>query len=390
MIDRIEIMELSKEFGLAANTVEKDYVLGWLLAGIYNHKTLRKAWVFKGGTCLKKCFFETYRFSEDLDFTLHSEDLLSESSLIQVFQQVTDWINDQSGIELPHQAIKFEIYTNPRGKKSAQGRIAYRGPLMTKGDLPRIKLDLTADELMILPAVRMPVHHPYSDAPPEGILAACYSYEEIFAEKLRALAERERPRDLYDVIHLYRHANSSSVIESIRTIFNQKCAFKGIKPPTVLELESSPAFVELKSEWANMLAHQLPALPPFDSFWKELPLVFDWLEQKALRPPLTTLATASANEDTAWRPPALMVPWGMSAPIEVIRYAAANHLCIDLRYENRNRLIEPYALRRTLDGHILLHAIKQATGEHRSYRLDRIQQAAATTTPFVPKYAIEI
>jgi predicted nucleotidyltransferase component of viral defense system len=26
--------------------------------------------MFKDGTYLKKCFFETYRFSEDLDFTI--------------------------------------------------------------------------------------------------------------------------------------------------------------------------------------------------------------------------------------------------------------------------------------------------------------------------------
>ncbi len=30
----------------------------------------RRPWVFKGGTCLKKCYIETYRFSEDLDFTV--------------------------------------------------------------------------------------------------------------------------------------------------------------------------------------------------------------------------------------------------------------------------------------------------------------------------------
>ena len=45
-------------------------MLGWLLAGIYAQPTLSENWVFKGGTCLKKCYFETYRFSEDLDFTL--------------------------------------------------------------------------------------------------------------------------------------------------------------------------------------------------------------------------------------------------------------------------------------------------------------------------------
>jgi len=30
-------MDFSREFGLAANVIEKDYVLGWVLAGISNH-----------------------------------------------------------------------------------------------------------------------------------------------------------------------------------------------------------------------------------------------------------------------------------------------------------------------------------------------------------------
>ena len=54
MIDRSEIMEFSREFGLRANVVEKDYVLGWVLAGIFNHPDIGTSWVFKGGTCLKK------------------------------------------------------------------------------------------------------------------------------------------------------------------------------------------------------------------------------------------------------------------------------------------------------------------------------------------------
>ncbi len=70
MIDREEMLEFAREFQLEPNVIEKDYALGWLLAGIGNHPVLRDAWVFKGGTCLKKCFFETYRFSEDLDFTV--------------------------------------------------------------------------------------------------------------------------------------------------------------------------------------------------------------------------------------------------------------------------------------------------------------------------------
>jgi predicted nucleotidyltransferase component of viral defense system len=60
MIDRQEILEFVGEVGLDPNVVEKDYVLGWMLAGIAQHPRTRDTWVFKGGTCLKKCYFETY------------------------------------------------------------------------------------------------------------------------------------------------------------------------------------------------------------------------------------------------------------------------------------------------------------------------------------------
>ena len=70
MIDKREILDEADSLGLNPHVVEKDYVLGWLLWAVGNHDEISENWVFKGGTCLKKCFFETYRFSEDLDFTL--------------------------------------------------------------------------------------------------------------------------------------------------------------------------------------------------------------------------------------------------------------------------------------------------------------------------------
>ena len=88
MIDRREILEAASSFSLLPNVVEKDYVLGWILAGINAHEELAESWVFKGGTCLKKCYFETYRFSEDLDFTLRNEEHLDEEFLRTVFEKV--------------------------------------------------------------------------------------------------------------------------------------------------------------------------------------------------------------------------------------------------------------------------------------------------------------
>ena len=53
-----------------------------------------------------------------------------------------------------------------------------------------------------------------------------YDYVEAFAEKFRALAERTRPRDLYDVVNLYRntdarpeqHAESSQEPRHVATV----------------------------------------------------------------------------------------------------------------------------------------------------------------------------
>ena len=56
MIDRSEVLTIAGERDLRVDMIEKDYVLGWMLAGIFAHPVLGPAWVFKGGTCLKKCF----------------------------------------------------------------------------------------------------------------------------------------------------------------------------------------------------------------------------------------------------------------------------------------------------------------------------------------------
>jgi len=65
--------------------------------GINAHEELAESWVFKGGTCLKKCYFETYRFSEDLDFTLRNEEQLDEAFLRTVFEEVIAWAGSKCG-----------------------------------------------------------------------------------------------------------------------------------------------------------------------------------------------------------------------------------------------------------------------------------------------------
>lgn len=154
MIDRSEVLAVASDLSLTHDIVEKDYVFGWLLAGIYAHEPVAAAWTFKGGTCLKKCYFETYRFSEDLDFTLGDVAHLDAGYLRSTFAAVSAWVYEESGLELPVDLMRLETYRSPRQGLNCEGRIYYRGPLGRGGSLPRIKLDLTADEVLVLPPGR--------------------------------------------------------------------------------------------------------------------------------------------------------------------------------------------------------------------------------------------
>jgi predicted nucleotidyltransferase component of viral defense system len=123
--------------------------------------------------------------------------------------------------------LYFEVYQNKAGKTSVEGRIGYIGPLQRRGNPARIKLDLTADELLVTPVESREVHHPYSDKPSNGMRATSCSFPEVFAEKIRALSERARPRDLYDVIHLYRHMPVVDPVTILNTL-QKKCECKAI------------------------------------------------------------------------------------------------------------------------------------------------------------------
>jgi predicted nucleotidyltransferase component of viral defense system len=389
MIDKREILEAASTFNLLPSIIEKDYILGWILAGINAHEEISEGWVFKGGTCLKKCYFETYRFSEDLDFTLRDENNIDDDFLTSVFEEVATWVTEQSGLIIPVDQLEFDIYKNPRGRLSCQGKIAYRGPVSpTSGGWPKIKIDLTADERLVLPTIRREVFHPYTDRPDERIWANCYAYEEAFGEKLRALGERTRPRDLYDVVNLYRHTDSRPSASVLRDVLQQKCAYKSIPVPTIATL--APHREALESMWEDMLAHQLPVLPPLNDFWDALPEIFSWIMSGAEIPQRAHIQHGVGEIAVRTRVLPMGIPVRSRSTLEIIRFAAANHLCVDLTYDGSVRRIEPYSLRQTVEGNFVLHSIRSDSGEHRSYRVDRMQNATVTSQVFSPRYAVEL
>lgn len=138
-----------------------------------------------------------------------------------------------------------------------------------------------------------------------------------------------------------------------------------------------------------MLAHQLPALPPLDEFLGALADVFHWLGG-AEPVHLDSVPTGREQLEEAWVAPPTITRWPGGAPLEQIRFAGANHLLVELSYQGSTRLIEPYSLRRSKRGDLLVYAIKAETGEVRAYRVDKIEGVRVTELPFSPRYAIEL
>src|SRR3990170_7129818 len=95
MILQREILSLAKQAGVSKTIIDKDWVLGHFIDAIYSVKGLKEKLIFKGGTCLKKCYLPEYRFSEDLDFTYTDEKLILTE---EVFSEVVTLVTKRTGI----------------------------------------------------------------------------------------------------------------------------------------------------------------------------------------------------------------------------------------------------------------------------------------------------
>ena len=132
MIKPGEIQNKARAVGVRDQQIEKDYMLSWILQGVSQHPALLKAIVFKGGTVLKKVYFEGYRFSEDLDFTL-LDDAVTNEKIFEWFTEVFEYIKEEANIPLEiidnneHQdgGINFYIsYIGPLGGLGANKKVS--------------------------------------------------------------------------------------------------------------------------------------------------------------------------------------------------------------------------------------------------------------------------
>ncbi|OFY92147.1 MAG: hypothetical protein A3K10_10540 [Bacteroidetes bacterium RIFCSPLOWO2_12_FULL_31_6] len=259
MIFQKEIRDKSQLWGVPTDTVDKDYVLGHFLAVFSNY--YGNDLVFKGGTCLRKCYIEGYRFSEDLDFSSLATNFQLDEKILQ---KISEEIRENIGIQFFYEPIKILQHHNiPKGY---QVNIRYWGANHSKNQQPlpplrwltKIKLEVSSDELILLPTPVKQIFHPYSDNLGGAKKIKCYAINEIVSEKLRALKQRSytAPRDFYDLYELTNNFSKQDW-ETLKPLFLKKMAHKNLTYHTPEDLITAENLITVERAWATSVAHQI-------------------------------------------------------------------------------------------------------------------------------------
>ncbi len=259
MIEPKEINKIATANRVSDRQIEKDYVLSWVLYAISKNEVLKNALVFKGGTVLKKAYFEDYRFSEDLDFTLVDE-VVSNEEIRTEFNNLFDFIKEEANIDMRIDEKKWTVHESG----SPQFYIDYVASLRGSMGSRDLKIDITRGEILETGIEHKNIYRNYSDLE-EDFELPCYSLAEVLIEKMAALMGRTEPRDLYDFWYLAEIERIN--IAEHTALFCNKAVRKKHDPKNFAQKVLSKE-VAFKRDWERKLASQIHDLPMYDTIFR--------------------------------------------------------------------------------------------------------------------------
>ena len=258
MIKPGEIQRKAHENGVRDQQIEKDYVLSWILRGIAQHESLSKMLAFKGGTVLKKVYFDDYRFSEDLDFTLLDEESSNEQ-IFYWFGEVFEYVREETNIPLEI------INDNEHQDGGINFYIGYIGPLGGLGMNKRVKIDISKSEKLEFDPILQDVFVGYSDIDAHQLL--CYRLEEVLVEKLRSVMQRMQARDFYDIWYLLDQHEMD--VGFYLGEFSRKCSAKDLRSAD-FPRKLAERIPQYQGRWSGSLSEQIKDLPDFTRVEREV------------------------------------------------------------------------------------------------------------------------
>ena len=163
--------------------VEQDLILSRALTAIFALPSLRQALAFRGGTALHKLHFDPPgRYSEDLDLVQVEAGPIGPV-LAELREALDPWLGEPAWKQGPASAkllYRFETTTLPVQRM-------------------RVKIEINTREHFSVDGLQ---HVPFAVASrwhsADGLITT-FTLEELLATKMRALFQRRKGRDLYDL-----------------------------------------------------------------------------------------------------------------------------------------------------------------------------------------------
>ncbi len=261
MIRLIEIDKLAKFYKVSAETIEKDYMISWILYCI-SKSSISNNFIFYGGTAIKRMYFEDHRSSEDID--LLSANKFSLNEIMKMMQC----------LEHAKKTANLSLEVNPTNITVINSRILlyvkYQGYEEIVGAPKEILIDFNMDVELFGKSRENKMIESYSDLKYCDVMLQVMSLNTIFANKLGMLLDlsRNEPRDIFDIWFILQRVNKFDFdLKEVRDAFKKKYGFN-LKSNIIIPVFKNN--VQLKNNWKNRLSNQIAELPDYDFVTTEI------------------------------------------------------------------------------------------------------------------------
>ncbi len=319
-------MNKSEELGVHTSHVQRDYIFGWLLSGIYSKSELSESLVLKGGNCFRKAYFDKARYSPDLDFAATRS--LADDYIRAHLNNVCDFITENTGVEFDTARTRVEATSSAdRDRKIQKARVYFKDFFGEESQLVlAVRLDVSSYERIFLQIQERNLIHQYSDAAEAESQIRCLKLEELLASKLKCLLQRRHSADLYDFVNatLIRPIVDIDRREMVRTFL--RMTIFGSGPRIVQDLLVNLPFQIIKGLWQKYLVFPKDSNIDFDEAVTGFTNIVGEL--------FGELPIGSA--EYAFFPSELRNP---------IMQAGYDLTLLRIRYDGVERMVEPYSLK---------------------------------------------
>lgn len=375
-----EIDSMAESLDVHPSHVQRDYVHSWVLSQLYRRSTLADRLVLKGGNSLRKGYFESARYSRDLDFTTSTG--ISNDELHSELNSLCQSITSDAGIQFDvSRTVVADKNRADKEKTISEAKLYFSDFYGNESSLVlSVRLDVTQFDRIYLPVQERILIHPYSDVADCSTPIKCVKLEEILASKMRCLLQRRHIADLFDLVYatIINPEIEVSRPELLSTFF--RITIFGRRPAVAKGL-----FLELPVEnpgglWDRFI--QCPALSRFD-FSRARNALVSLIEEMIP-------GQAESDFDPVFFPAAIRNP---------IMEAAQSQTVLRFTYDGVERLVEPYELtfkiRRDSVAREYFYGYDQTGGRSSSPGLktfvsNKVQRIETTGIKFEPRATIEL